>query len=146
MVLMNLSSITPILISSATLRDGNAKGPADAFGYLITWATISSNKNGITPTYITPSSSAQSLLFPSKTTILRKKSPVFLEEKVSYAFFSVVFTFYEICIYSFSVTTLTIKSSSYCSDSSGSLPMMKGHRPKRSAYCRFSACNVPLCP
>ena len=93
MVLMNLSSITPILISSATIRDGNAKGPADAFGYLITWATISSNKNGITPTYITPSSSAQSLLFPSKTTILRKKSPVFLEEKVSYAFFSGVSTF-----------------------------------------------------
>lgn len=28
MVLTNLSSITPILISSATLRDGNAKGLA----------------------------------------------------------------------------------------------------------------------
>lgn len=36
MALTNLSSITPILISSATLRDDNAKGPADAFGYLIT--------------------------------------------------------------------------------------------------------------
>lgn len=93
MALTNLSSITPILISSATLRDGNAKGPADAFGYLITWATISSNKNGITPTHITSSSSAQSLLFPSKTTILQKKSPVFLKEKVSCAFFSGVSTF-----------------------------------------------------
>ena len=63
------------------------------FVYPITSATTSSNKNGITPTYITPSSSDQSLRLPSNTTILRKKSPVFLREKVSCAFFSGVSTF-----------------------------------------------------
>ena len=43
----------------------------------------SSNKKGITPIYMMPSSSVQGFALPSVMTILRKKSPEFFSEKVS---------------------------------------------------------------
>lgn len=84
--------------------------------YPIASATISSSRNGITPTYMTPSSSVHGLLLPSSTTILRKKSPVFLKEKVSCAFFSGVSTCNADWIYSLSLPTLTTKSILYCDE------------------------------
>ena|GEM_PF-6476697 len=53
----------------------------------------SSSKNGITPTYMIPSSSIHCFVLPSTITILRKKSPEFFSENVSWLRFSFVSTF-----------------------------------------------------
>lgn len=53
----------------------------------------SSNRKGITPTYTMPFSSVHIFVFPSTMTTLRKKSPEFLNEKVSCLCFSSVSMF-----------------------------------------------------
>ena len=74
----------------------------------------SSSRNGMTPIYMIPSSSVQGFALPSTMTILRKKSPEFRSEKVSWLRFASVSTFSADWMYTFSRPVLTMKSISAC--------------------------------